>query len=170
MKAELLFYEKRMEVAIIWYDKISKNLFKPGDNIFGYDLEFHWEDFDLHHPSLKEVGTKRKDIRKIFGWTVSFPIVCRYTEFNSDITLKLPVKSRKDIDHIERILSETQEEWNAVNLIHDSIDAVGSQGIVHSVSFMEIDDDAKAIFSVDRGSACDDFFKSFFKNLIMLIL
>lgn len=165
LEAVLLFYERRMDVSIIWYDRVSKKLFKPGDNIEGFDVEFHWEKFDILNPALNEVGTKRKDIRNKFGWNMSFPIISRYTVFETDIELKILVKTRREIEEIEKVLGVVQEVWNASSLNQDISNVSDFKGIVHSIEFIDVDENANAVFSVDRGTANDDFFKFLFHKL-----
>jgi hypothetical protein len=152
LESVLLFYEKRMDVSIVWYDKVSKKLFKPGDNIAGFDVEFHWENFDVLHPALSEVILKQTDIRQKYDLNVSFPVFAKVISFDTDYTLKIPSLSAMDATIIERALADIQEAWNAGNTKELSLKQK-VEGLIHSIEFIGYDEDNKALFEIDSGSA-----------------
>lgn len=128
-------------------------------------IEFHGYDFDVNHPALRKIDSRKKDIRKKFQWNVSFKVVSRIDVFEDlNLFLNIHIRSKDKFEQVNQIMKIAQESWNA-GIINTEKYPINQIGLVHNLGFDEFEDTGKAVYSIDMGSA--DF--SFVKYLFTLL-
>lgn len=155
----LMFTRGRLDVSIVWFDKINKVIHRPDEDISSIPLEFHWENLNINSPSILNLAYSIFDLRTKYHIDVEFPINSISSFIGTDTTVIFELISKTDSPKLDLILQSIRNSWNNI------IDSNKQIGVIHSIH--KIDENNKKIsFSFDTGSASEVVYKYIFEELV----
>ncbi|MEO8666768.1 MAG: hypothetical protein ABI462_14855 [Ignavibacteria bacterium] len=161
----LMYSKGQIDSTIVWNDKDEKSIIRIEDEIAGRNVQFEWSKLPAKDPSKTEKRKSTKtDLRSNYSFNVSFPVTCYYPQIGTDISFIITIKDEVEVSKIEEVLLMAQNEWNKHALTQQPGDEL-RKGVIHSVRFNQMDEDGRAVFYVDIGSAAESGYKVLIESL-----